>query len=422
MTTYTTIPDARLAVDKPVLASDIKKLRDNMLAIAEGDASAPKISPLAIALQGDKYIGVMMLGALDLSASATRYANAVGVGAQSSEVLVQFAIPEACTVTELRGKANAALAGGTLVATVRKNGADTALTATMGIGATTLADTGHSVDFDDGDLISLKLVSGAIGSTTDFAFTFVVKKRGDTNTGIPMQFAYNDGSNSTLNSSHLVGSGTGTESVAEVPVSACRILQRVPLWNGAGGAVTGVAPVRRNATTVFVGAMSPCGVTQGLVGFAANDLYNTRDAGSGSGTGMIGTHGARGASDAVYAPCAVFFQAQSMAQALTRYAGGYATTGMTATENEVQVPMPACTLKNLRAASETTLPASSTTVTVRKNGVDTALTCTLTTSGRTSSDTSNSVTFAAGDLLSIKIVSGATAGTRYYNVGVDVVQ
>ena len=51
MTTYTTIPDASLEPGKPARSVDAILLRDNPLAIAEGDATAPKIGG-AIAYNG----------------------------------------------------------------------------------------------------------------------------------------------------------------------------------------------------------------------------------------------------------------------------------------------------------------------------------------------------------------------------------
>lgn len=62
-------------------------------------------------------------------------------------------------------------------------------------------------------------------------------------------------------------------------------------------------------------------------------------------------------------------------------------------------------------------------VTVRKNGVDTALTCTVTGNGSnvlTASDLTHSFTFVAGDLVSVKVVTLAGASTRECAVGATV--
>ena len=59
MTTYTTLSDADLAIDKPITQAKLRALRDNPLAISEGDATAPDIAGAAIAdgsLASDKLL------------------------------------------------------------------------------------------------------------------------------------------------------------------------------------------------------------------------------------------------------------------------------------------------------------------------------------------------------------------------------
>lgn len=48
MTTWTTIPDSNLDVDKPVRSIDALALRDNPAAIAEGAAGAPRVKDAAL--------------------------------------------------------------------------------------------------------------------------------------------------------------------------------------------------------------------------------------------------------------------------------------------------------------------------------------------------------------------------------------
>lgn len=68
--------------------------------------------------------------------------------------------------------------------------------------------------------------------------------------------------------------------------------------------------------------------------------------------------------------------------------------------------------KNLYVKQSVAPGASQTTIyTLRKNGVDTALTCTVSGAGTTASDTTHTVAFAAGDTWSIKAVNSATAAT-----------
>jgi hypothetical protein len=95
----------------------------------------------------------------------------------------------------------------------------------------------------------------------------------------------------------------------------------------------------------------------------------------------------------------------------------YATVGggsATATENQRQTPIPrATTVRNLYFVTSAAQPGDGAlTVTLRKNGVDTAVTLTVAAGAAagTFSDLTHSVAFAAGDLLSIKLVN-ASPGT-----------
>jgi hypothetical protein len=87
-------------------------------------------------------------------------------------------------------------------------------------------------------------------------------------------------------------------------------------------------------------------------------------------------------------------------------------SGSSTTESQVQQPMPvAGTLKNFIVRRDAALSAATQIVyTVRKNGVDTAVTCTITfvSGALTCSDLTHSVVFAAGDLISIGTVRTGT--------------
>jgi hypothetical protein len=93
------------------------------------------------------------------------------------------------------------------------------------------------------------------------------------------------------------------------------------------------------------------------------------------------------------------------------------------TESQRQMVMPAAfTIKNLFVVTNTAQPNDGPLVfTVRKNGVDTTLTVTVAANAAAStvSDTTHTVSFAAGDLLSMKIVnnsSSSSAGVSQFAV------
>lgn len=90
----------------------------------------------------------------------------------ATESLRQVRMPYACTLRNFYLDTNGAQAGdGTFVITVRKAGADTALTLTIGAGAAAggFSDTTHSVSFNAGDLLSISFVNN--GSTASAVLT-----------------------------------------------------------------------------------------------------------------------------------------------------------------------------------------------------------------------------------------------------------
>ncbi len=88
-------------------------------------------------------------------------------------------------------------------------------------------------------------------------------------------------------------------------------------------------------------------------------------------------------------------------------------TTTTGTEANANVPLPQGTAERL-IVSLTTAPGvgHSATITVRKNGANTALTCTVAGTDTSCSDVSDAVTFADGDLLSVLYTESGAAGSR----------
>lgn len=108
------------------------------------------------------------------------------------------------------------------------------------------------------------------------------------------------------------------------------------------------------------------------------------------------------------APTPINFGASAAAAATTVAFLRPGYVGAAADTTEVFMVMPiACKLSNLYVFGTGNSTGGTTTVTVRKNGVDQALTCTVSSGAATANDTTHSVTFAAGDRLSIKIVSNS---------------
>lgn len=77
------------------------------------------------------------------------------------------------------------------------------------------------------------------------------------------------------------------------------------------------------------------------------------------------------------------------------------------------------TLQNLQLKIDVAI-ASDVTVTIRVNGVDSALTCTLTAGGTLVADTTHTVAVVAGDVLSCKsVIAGAGSLNIFPNVTVE---
>jgi len=95
--------------------------------------------------------------------------------------------------------------------------------------------------------------------------------------------------------------------------------------------------------------------------------------------------------------------------------GNFSNIAGNASEVSRRLPMPnACTLSNFYLFTTTTQPASGSLVmTIRKNGVDTSLLITVAAGSvaGTYSNTANSATFVAGDLMSIRFNNNATAAS-----------
>lgn len=160
--------------------------------------------------------------------------------------------------------------------------------------------------------------------------------------------------------------------------------------------------------TLFKGTGSPEGVVTARIGsmFLSEDTGRVfyKETGNGTNTGWIMIGGGMlmfGIGDAGTAATALYMLP------------GYSTGTAGATEIQYVVTRPG-TIRNLRVHITAAGTDNQTvTFTVRKNGVDTAIACTkANNSSGDTSDTTNSTTVVAGDLISLKITKAAivTAG------------
>ena len=114
-----------------------------------------------------------------------------------------------------------------------------------------------------------------------------------------------------------------------------------------------------------------------------------------------------------------FMANATVADGTTNYMSS-ATTSTSEADVSVQVPF-ACTVKNLYCARSAG-GAGTATFTLRKASGDTALTAAISGAGTTASDIVNSVTFAAGDLIDMKVVLTGGATTAVHKATVEVIK
>lgn len=198
----------------------------------------------------------------------------------------------------------------------------------------------------------------------------------------------------------------------------CKKQERKLAWNvkarqgpkgdpGAPGSSGAPGPPGTPGAAGPVGSPGPAGASgpTGPVGPAGA----TGSAGPSGPAGATGAQGATGPGGPSGGP-AVIGGATGTASLCNNCFMGMLAAGSSTTEDQFQqnVPM-AGTLANLYVRGDGTIGGSSITYTVRKNGADTAVTCTMTSAQSTCSDTAHSVGFSAGDLISIGTAkSGAT--------------
>jgi hypothetical protein len=123
---------------------------------------------------------------------------------------------------------------------------------------------------------------------------------------------------------------------------------------------------------------------------------------------------ARGAAGTNGQSAQLAWRSLSLAGFATQYLHAWqavAIASASSAVSKIAVPLPAV-IKNMRALSDAL--AVGVTYTVQINGVDTSLTCTISASNTTASDTTHSASVAAGDLITLKAVQTGTDATTAY--------
>lgn len=368
---------------------------------------------------GDIPLNIIKLGGVNFGQASTAFLKWIG-GGGDSEANVEVYVIRPFTMQELRGFAAAAVPASNSVSfTVRKNGADTALTCTIGAGQTQAADTTNKVNFGRGDRFAIKVISSATAGTNDYSATAKVMKP-DQEVGLPCIF-YKGSIITAGNSFAEFGavSEFGTSAALSLPLPRCLSSYAVPAKYGTEGfvmrknnvdALTGIDTV----TIDHVQYDDACRISMD-----EGDKVSVVAAANGSsGSCQIFFESA---DPTKHDPCPMGWSFASVPQGSTRYGASLQATSGIIAEGEGSIPMPACRVKNLRGIIDTTPALGETvTVTVRKNGAGTALALTFTNAGgTTASNLTDEITFAPGDYMSVEGVTSAGVGTRTFSVSME---
>lgn len=369
-------------------------------------------------------LSIFKAGGVNLPQGATRYLKCVGGTATATEAdaNVPIGLP-----TEFYGMkiylSEAIASAESIQVKVRKDGVDTVLVTTINgpttAGAVVNVNAPSRLVFGkkaDGTLnkISVAVVtSAAFGTTNDIAVSLLAR--------VP------DSNNKPASNLSLGAPATGASTWTGGGEFKTAVFAAASL---AGAATTGAFPVPNHVLQKFDQSLSTAWPYYDGTQVTGNYNLSTNIGGRVAlieETANLEFEGYMVFSDlecgndkGVWAPL-IFYSVQQ-AQNTTLFMGGIGN-GANATEASVKVPVPAGTALRMHARSHDAIPAGeSCVITVRKNGVATALAVTLNDANQYGTDLVDSVVFADNDLISVSCVSSASAGTHTYSVSLELIK
>lgn len=383
---------------------------------SDGSAASTAFVQQATGTAQSVGVGVQKFGAIDIPATSTLYLCALGQAANgASETYSACFVNDAVTCSTLYARVSAAITTGTVTITVRKNGVDQAVTCQLSSSAQQNSDLSNSFDLSPGEYFSIKAVtSGLDTATKDLTVSLVFKYKG-TNIGasfIPLN---------NINGTAFGRIGEPTNSASSLAAGHELMLPSCVTGGLASYDSANNLKLVETATAKRTATGSTASTAQSFINrneFIHNTTtyYYISSTAASYGCWSFRSPYASG----LPAPGIMAFLSVNQTQNTTCFMQGWASQTPTTSEGNVSLPVPAGKARKLRGRASNALPVGqSTVITLRKNGVDTALTVTLNSSNQYAFDLSNSVTFAAGDLLSIKAVSSATTGTINYTAVIE---
>jgi hypothetical protein len=301
---------------------------------------------------------------------------------------------------------------------LRKNTADTTLTATVSTGATTAQDTSNSVSVVAGDLVAMQCVSSAspaASTPSDWAVRFTAAN----NNEYPLLWGAQAGpAAGTTRYSPVQGDAAvqTAEANAQCVMPTPGVISNLYVALDANMATAGMV-----VTLQLNGADTALTCTVGSGASAANDTSNSVNVVAGDTISLKwangGSNAPRPRAGVKFAPTTdgesvVFIPAfATVAQNLTRFQSVGAGAAWSSSEPLRQGILIACTLKSLYAKITGIASGQTAIATVRQDTADTTITTTITGVATTGNDTTHTAAALDDDLLDVKLVTSATSGT-----------
>ena len=359
------------------------------------------------------------------AAGSTRYWK-VGIGAlfnTVTEALSQVPFRSAGTFSKLYVRVTANTASATSTVTLRKNAADTGISLSIAAGATGAFENNNTETISAGDLINYKTVSAGTGVVTfsimsiifDATTNCVSKLLTETYT---LTIAAGRFTPHVGDISSVSSSGTTQNLTIKKAVTIKNLAVYVP----SNARTTNTSVILRKNSVDQTALVTFGNVETGLkedtthpITTAANDINDYKMT-TGAGTETItlqfhaievehATHGFISAS----AVGAAADQTQN--SGLTRYVPiSGSTKTHTVEANTQQKARHAFVFSELMFRTTINTLDGNTTLTLRKNGVDTALTCTIGATIGVVGDSTNAVTVEPEDLINYKVLTTGTTG------------
>lgn len=366
-----------------------------------------------------------------LGTGATQYAglSAGGNSWSATEAAVAQPMPFDAVISVTRVCLSGASGTGSRAFTIRKNAVDTTVTTTI-TNATCSADTTNSVSVSAGDRVSLKQVTTGTLNSVRIMWAIKIKATNIQEFPILMTGFSQVGAGGTRYHD-LQGNSGGqfTEQYTEYIFPTAGTVDRMFVQTDVNSVTsTFVTTLRKNnadtALTASVAAgASTASDTSNSVAVVAGDIATIKFVNNGSAS-TRGNVGMRFRPTIDGESIATYNSNSNLAQATTQYStamgGGIA---LDSTEANIKQLVLAGTIKKLRGKTYSNLGGVGQTMItkLRKNAVDTLLSCTIDTGSAACSDSSNEIAVVDDDMINFIYTSSATAGSSQPYSGIVIV-